>query len=171
MSIYTKTILNQENFKKSNQKTIQLSRTDKKSIKLNEINKMTQGLYQAGQSKNKKTSLLIRGLSNAGWFTLKGFDQDVMDEDDYIDYFNNRVKSTDKFNDFYQLQITLVTYDKYIGDRNDLGHYKVSHPQGKKDKITKDIFINDDSDDSNDSEEDDVLVKKKPIFKKPPPKK
>ncbi len=163
MSIYTKTILNQEDFKKSNQKTVQLSRTDKKSIKLNEINELSKGLYQAGQSKNKKTSLLIRGLSNAGWFTLKGFDQDVMDEEDYIDYFNNRVKSTDKFNDFHQLQITLVTYDKDIGDRKDLGHYKVSHPQ---EKITKDLFINDDS------SEDDVLVKKKKRdFKKPPPKK
>ncbi len=155
-------VLQREDLQNSSQKTVQLSRTDKKNIKLSEINEWSKGLYQAGQSKNKRTSLLIRGLSNAGWFTLKGFDQDVMDEEDYIDYFNNRVKSTDKFDDFHQLQITLVTYDKDIGDRKDLGHYKVSHPQ---EKITKDLFINDDS------SEDEVLIKKKPASKKPPPKK
>jgi hypothetical protein len=48
----------------------------------------------------------IRGLTPLRWYTFKGFD-DVLRLDDYDDYFNGRVKNTEKFGKISQLDIVI----------------------------------------------------------------
>ena len=53
----------------------------------------------------KGDRFIIRGLNAAGWRTLKGFGTEL-DIDEVEDYYVNKVKSTTKFKDFYQVQVT-----------------------------------------------------------------
>jgi hypothetical protein len=141
MSKYNTIVRQQEKLKNSTQKTLQVSRNDKKLIDIDEVIKLTTGLQGIGDSQDKNTSLLIRGESIAGWTTIKGFDEDLKSIDDYLEYYSNRVKSTGKFNGFYQLQVTIISYDKKVEARKDLDHYKVKHPEEKAEKkVSKSIF-------------------------------
>jgi len=141
MNKYETIVRQQEKFKNSTQQTLQVYRKDKKLIDVEEVIKLATGLQAVGDSQGKKTSLLIRGSDKAGEHTIKGYDENLQSIDEYLDYFSNRVKSTAKFNGFYQLQITVVSYND--GDRKDLGHYKVKHADTydkPEKKVTKAIF-------------------------------
>jgi hypothetical protein len=54
--------------------------------------------------------ILVRGLSELGVWTLKAYD-DPIDEmfDDYDDYLAGRVTDTGKFQNFYQVEISLYS--------------------------------------------------------------
>ena len=139
MSIYKKEVRQSEEFKNSSQKTLQISRVDKKMISVEDVIKLANGLMEIGDKEGKKTSLLIRGMNSAGETTLKAFDEPIDSVEDIIDYYNNHVKSIAKFDHFYQLQVTITSYDKNIDNRKALGHYKVK-PITEKKKISKEDF-------------------------------
>ncbi len=143
--VYNTVVRQTEVLKNSTQKTLQISRTDGKLINLKDVMELGVGLQDVGDSKGLHTQLLIKGMNNARETTLKGFGEDLKSIDDYLEYYSNRVKSTDKFEGFHQLQITIVTYkvndkNERIPDRKQRGHSAVPAIKDKNDKINKDIF-------------------------------
>lgn len=119
-----------ETFKNSTQKTLQISKTSGDMITVDDVIELGSGLQKVGEVKGFHTQLLIKGMSKAWETTLKGFDEDLKSIDDYLEYYSNKVKSTDKFNGFFQLQITIVTYkiddkNQRVPDRKARGHSTV----------------------------------------------
>jgi hypothetical protein len=139
--IYNTIVRQSEKFKNSSQETLQLSRNDKRMLDLKEVAHLAGGLQKVGDTQGRKTGLLIRGESKLGWQTLKGFDDDIESIEEYIDYFNNKVQNKEKFNGFYQLQVTIISTSDKVLDRGKMAHYKIKHPEPKIEKeVSKAIF-------------------------------
>jgi hypothetical protein len=87
--------------------TIKLTRRDDKPISMALAKQTIEGLIDRTHKNNGK--ILVRALNAEKWTTLKGFDTDF-DEDNYDEYYENRVQSKDidKFKEFSQLEITIV---------------------------------------------------------------
>ena len=81
-------------------KCIQVYRKDKKYISLEQVNNLYADLQAKGIESNK---IMIRGLNDMRFSTLKGKNQDNIDFDD--DYYQNKVLDKNKFSNYYQLQI------------------------------------------------------------------
>lgn len=58
------------------------------------------------ENKTDASNVMIRALNGIGWTTLKGFRDDYYDND-YEDYYNNKVADSDKFGKFFQLELTI----------------------------------------------------------------
>ena len=53
-------------------------------------------------------NIMIRALNNTQWFSLKGFNKDLLNFEDYDDYYDGRVNDTSQFTFFYQLQVSIL---------------------------------------------------------------
>lgn len=83
------------------QKTIQVTRTDKKNVDM----KLVQKIFDKMNKRYDK--FIIRGGGNIGWRDLKGLnDNDLKDNlDNYID---DRVANSSKFKEFDLIQIVVL---------------------------------------------------------------
>ena len=88
---------------------VQLYRKNKKSITYDDVSKLTKYFNDEAQKKGKPYKLGIRALAIDQWKTLKGMDADeLMSEEDYDEYFVNKVSDTFKFSKFEQVQIYII---------------------------------------------------------------
>ena len=105
---YKNKILQTRNLPDGKITTIQVSRSDKKQIDVDEV----RGLLEAYEKKAKKNKLKMKfkitALNNQRWLTLKGFDQEL-DILEFEDYYVNKVSVLDKFEKFQQLHFTVMT--------------------------------------------------------------
>jgi hypothetical protein len=81
-------------------KCIQVSRKDNKQMSLDQVKNIYEGLTTKGLESSK---IMIRGLNDLRFTTLKGKNQDNIDFDD--DYYNNKVLDKNKFQNYFQIQI------------------------------------------------------------------
>ncbi len=77
----------------------------------NDVKNIITKLHQDAETKGEDIRLMVRGLAIDKWATLKSFGEDQFNEDAYLEYFENRVKNVSKFQNFSQLQVTMVKYD------------------------------------------------------------
>ena len=82
-----------------------------KTFRQADIKKLVQEINEKYINEKKKVpKILVRGLSELGVWTLKAYD-DPIDEmfEDYDDYLQGRVTDTGKFQNFYQVEISLYS--------------------------------------------------------------
>ena len=148
--IYHKEVRGEENFAASSQKTIQISRNDKKPMTIKEIVDIVNGLETAAKNKGVGTQILVKGLGPDREHTLKGFNEPLKTTEQYLQYFESDVKDSSKFDSFYNIQITIASSKmdnngKFLR-REDTKHEKIAPMTGKKPKefvekaATKAIF-------------------------------
>jgi biotin synthase-related radical SAM superfamily protein len=89
------------------EKTIQFTRKDKKPIiKISDVTDLVEGLQATARNNNDNIRILVRAMAPDGMKTLKGYNSELNAEE-YEEYFMNSVKSTSKFTQFSNLQITV----------------------------------------------------------------
>ena len=94
--------------KKEREKTIQVYKKDEKhQITPSELKKLTEALLIQSQKTGKKHKIMIRGFSNTGPWTLKGFNTDLK-VSELEEYFDGKVRDPTHFGNFNQLQITII---------------------------------------------------------------
>ena len=60
-------------------------------------------------AKHKKNwRVMVRGLAIDKWTTLKTFKDDMVTFDEYSDYMVNKVVNVEKFDEFFQIQISTL---------------------------------------------------------------
>ena len=82
-----------------------------KTFKQADIKKLVQEINEKYINEKKKTpKILVRGLTELGIWTLKAYDE-LIDEmfDDMDDYLAGRVTDTGKFQNFYQIEVSLYS--------------------------------------------------------------
>ena len=141
--VYKQDVRGEENFAASAQKTIQISRNDKKPMTIKEIVDMVKALETDATNKGVGTQILVRGLGPDREHTLKGFNEPLNSVEHYLDYFNNNVKDSTKFDSFYNIQITIASSKmddngKFLR-REDTKHQKIVPMTGKKEKVEKEV--------------------------------
>ena len=77
------------------------------NITLNDI----KGIINAIYKKDPSAKVRIRGLADS-WRTLKGFNSDLLTDEEIDEYLNGRVKNTSKFKSFSQLEISTIVLKK-----------------------------------------------------------
>lgn len=77
------------------------------NITLNDI----KSIITAINKKDPSAKVRIRGLADS-WKTLKGFNSDLMTDEDIDEYLNGRVRNTSKFKSFSQIEISSITLKK-----------------------------------------------------------
>ena len=77
------------------------------------------------------SKVVVRGLNILRDTTLKGFDDEFIDEDAYDDYTKGKVANVDKFKYFYNLTITVLEPNILTGNK-----------KAVKQKINKKEFFN-----------------------------
>jgi len=94
--------------KKEREKTIQVYKKDEKTqITPEELQKLNNALTEQSKKSGKKYKIMIRGFSNTGAWTLKGFNTDL-DVNDEERYFEGKVRDPTSLAGFNQLQITII---------------------------------------------------------------
>ncbi len=82
--------------------TFQYHRENKKCIKASDVEKIITNAETDGKKKHKRFRLeYVRVLNGDKWMSFKSYE-------DYIDYFNNVVRETTKFEEIYQLTIAVT---------------------------------------------------------------
>jgi hypothetical protein len=81
-----------------------ISRNDKQEMNMKEFKDM----YKGFKTKYGTENLMVKALNDTQWFTFKGFSDSGLDVQDFEDYYKNRVASKEKFNQFYQIQMTVM---------------------------------------------------------------
>lgn len=116
-SIFTKSLLETKKIPDGERKTIQISRTDKKTMTYADIIAFTNGM-QANLPK-PGTKFVVKALNAEKMHTLKGYDTELKTEDKFEDYYDAYAKeggNIDKFNGFYQLQMQFLIPDDIEND-------------------------------------------------------
>ena len=83
------------------------------------------------ESVPENSKVVVRGLNILRDTTLKGFDDEFIDEDTYDDYTKGKVANVDKFKYFYNLTITVLEPNILTGNK-----------KAVKQKINKKEFFN-----------------------------
>jgi hypothetical protein len=78
----------------------------KVDFEVEDVENLLLAIESKARKAGKEAKVKIRGLTPLRWYTFKGFD-DVLRLDDYDDYFNGRVKNTEKFGKISQLDIVI----------------------------------------------------------------
>ena len=75
------------------------------------LKKIVQYINEKYINEKKKTpKILVRGMSELGVWTLKAYEDPIDDMfEDYQDYLSGRVTDTGKFQNFYQVEISLYS--------------------------------------------------------------
>ena len=106
------------NMKIAEEKTIKQGKKTKKltiydiSRKNNQQMNMAnfKDVYNVFKKKYGAENLLVRALNDTQWFSFKAFTDSGLNIQDFEEYYENRVAHTEKFNMFYQTQITVLSY-------------------------------------------------------------
>jgi hypothetical protein len=85
-------------------KCIQVNRIDKQTINKEQVENLYNDLITKGLNKNK---IMIRGLNNMRYTTLKGKNQENIDFDD--DYYVNKNINKSSFENYFQLQFYIFS--------------------------------------------------------------
>ena len=104
------------NMKIAEEKTIKQGKTTKKlisfdiSMKNNKQMNMAnfKDVYNIYKTKFGADKLLVRALNDTQWFSFKAFTDSGLNIQDFEEYYHNRVAKTEKFEMFYQAQITVM---------------------------------------------------------------
>ena len=91
-------------------KTIQLIKKNDKKIKYRDLSKIALYMEEKAKAKGERIKVGMRALAPDGWKTLKAMDSDLMSQEDYDDYFINKVSNVSKFSSFYQVQMYVIRY-------------------------------------------------------------
>ncbi len=88
-------------------KTFQFYKKDKSYMRGKDIAEVLDNLEKAYQKKGIMNARFhILGVHTTGEKELKSFDEDY-DEDEFIDYFKNKVQGWKHFDDFFQVEISV----------------------------------------------------------------
>ena len=81
------------------------------TFKQADIKKIVQDINEKFiKEKNKTPKILVRGMSELGVWTLKAYEDPIDDMfEDYDDYLAGRITDTGKFQNFYQVEISLYS--------------------------------------------------------------
>jgi hypothetical protein len=85
------------------QSTYHINRNDSKQIN----STMFKDIYTTYQKKFGAENVLVRGVNSEGMRTLKSFGDNDLNFQDFYQYYQNRVKDTSKFEQFYSVEITV----------------------------------------------------------------
>jgi hypothetical protein len=91
---------------KVKQTTVQMSRTDKKTLSIDDIAEIAKSIQSQADKKKENIKMMIRGLNIDKWYTIKNFDHDL-NADEIDEYLDGQVHDTHKFNDFFQIHVTI----------------------------------------------------------------
>lgn len=93
----------------ANEVSLVYSRRDKKVLNVNDVKGIYDHVVAGLKKKNvlKDAKILVTAvMGTSNYRNLKAFDGPLL-VDEYIDYFNNHVKDTSKFEDIAQVMITV----------------------------------------------------------------
>lgn len=95
------------------EKVIQVNHTAaNKDITLSQMSNIYHTIMNEAQSKGKNIQILMRGLNADKWNFIKGYDDTFDDGEDVEEYYRNKVKNPQKFEQFGQIQIYVRETDK-----------------------------------------------------------
>lgn len=86
-----------------------MSKVNKNEISYGDIIKVLDGIENQASKKKDTVRVMIRGLSIDGYKTIKGYNADIVTDDEY---YRNSVSDTKKFLQFSQIQITIMKEEK-----------------------------------------------------------
>jgi hypothetical protein len=116
-SAFTTTLLDTKNIPDGSRKTVQMSRTDKKTMTYNDIQLLVNGIQN--NLPKPGTKVVVKGMNADGLKTLKGYDTELKTEDEVEDYYNAYAKeggNMDKFKGFYNIQLQFLIPDDNNND-------------------------------------------------------
>jgi hypothetical protein len=107
------TVLKNEKFKVGNvnKQKINIGMKKKKPLKQKDIKEIVKKLSEKFlREKGQEPKILIRGMNTLGVFTIKSYAESIDDMfEDEEDYLSGRVKNSDKFQEFDQVEISLYS--------------------------------------------------------------
>ena len=71
------------------------------------------------QKLRPNAQFMVRAMNNAQMFTFKGYDDEELKIEEFEDYYENKVRDSDKFKKFSHIEIT--AYDKLSPDAKSKG--------------------------------------------------
>jgi hypothetical protein len=86
---------------------LQIHDTDKKPLSISKVKEIASKITDKYKD-DKRYKFIIRGLGSDMWYTLKSKDQDEVNYMDEEEYLQDRPKNSTKFQQYYQLQITIL---------------------------------------------------------------
>ena len=99
-------LIKRKNGNPFHKKVLQINRTDKTTIN----SALFRDIFSNFSKKYGAENLIIRGLSNTGIFTFKELGETNLNFIDFHEYFQNRVKDTNQFEYFYNVEVTEYNY-------------------------------------------------------------
>ena len=81
-----------------------INRKDNKTIN----SALFRDIYNAFEKKHGTHNLMVRAVNSEGMKTFKSFDMDELNFEDFHEYYENKVKFTDKFEYFISVEITIL---------------------------------------------------------------
>jgi len=111
MNKYNKQVLQNEKFKNSTKTTVQINKSNKTQMDVDDVSEIVKGLEAVAKKKGEKIKIMVRALLIDKWITLKGYDQEL-DLMDFDEYYDNKVADKSKFEKFIQLQISVAKLNK-----------------------------------------------------------
>lgn len=92
----------------SSMTTLQIVKKNNQQITFNDVSFINKYLSEQAEKNNHNVRVGIRALAIDKWTTLKAMDSELITEDEYDDYFINKVANISKFNKFQQLQFIVM---------------------------------------------------------------
>jgi hypothetical protein len=110
---YKQTLIGENKFNNTSLKHYQFYKTDKSYTKGEDIANLLHELEVSLENKKKTEDYRIHiiGIHKTGEKVLKDFDHEY-DFDEFIDYFDNKVKHWKDFDDFFQVIFTIESKPK-----------------------------------------------------------
>lgn len=87
---------------------IQFTRRDNQPISLADVKKLTLHYSNQAHNANEDVRIGVRGLAIDGWKSLKNPENEMLTEEEYNDYYVNKVMDTTKYHSFEQLQFYII---------------------------------------------------------------
>jgi len=97
------------NFTHGNKKSLKITRKDNKNIQYDEIRHIYDGFMEKVKREKLHCRIHIIGLNIQHWTTLKSLDGDIKTDEEYDDYYINKVENVDKFEYFSQIIFDVIT--------------------------------------------------------------
>ena len=108
-SKYSKAVIDKRKFgKRFVQTTISIKRKDgKPQIDVPELKALYEGLINEAKKKGDNIQVVVRAKNIEKMHTFKGWNDPNINIESFEDYLDGRVKETEKFEKFYEIQFTI----------------------------------------------------------------
>jgi hypothetical protein len=116
-AVFTKTLLDSKNIPDAKRKTVQMSRTDKKTMTYNDLQLLVSGIQK--NLPKPGTKLVVKGMNADGLHTLKGYNTELKTEAEYEEYYDGLAKeggNISKFTGLYNVQLMYIIPDNHEPD-------------------------------------------------------